>query len=450
MLRSLAFSAAVLIAVPAAAQSWFYVEELDPFTDALKQFAFGIPQGVEPSNQGPFVRLGCYDPAETFPVGLTISWGVPVRDVYAEGDIDMAAVEVRFGRTNPVYLGMSMSADRTQTYAMDPISGGIAALGGGFLQALLPGWDQPEPLLDPADFHRALYAAGGDRLALRTQAAGGQEVTYIIGMDGFAEATAAFRDHCKPAGARTAPKVEPEPAPPVAAAPAAPKDPLAGLSDELRAKLDIPLSKEVDFLDGKVFTAEPMVAEYLLSIAAPTGEAFPQGARVAYAKLPFYPGAYMVVGIPEDDPARRFFAIVDPELEVMISLDGTSPPIHLYNAMRPPVLNAITTPQYLFFFGYFVHAEDGGFYVADRLDGSLYRNTKTRNPEDEAKLAEVIKTPLCRPEADDAWLCSAVLAYSNAVFASDMRITPDGKVQMVSDQTLLEGLTMRPVVAKLK
>lgn len=194
-MKTLCLCLAMLVSLTSAARAdWAYSERIDPFTDALDQFARGIPEGETVEAQGPHVELGCLGAAEGVPLGLTIDWGRPIRNEAAAGDRPMASVLVRFGTAKPILLRMALSEDGTRTLPIDPRFGVPVAAS--------PGADKQTPLVDPRDLHWPLYGVDGN-LALRTQSAGGEEITLVIPMTGFAEATAPFRDQCRPASVRT-------------------------------------------------------------------------------------------------------------------------------------------------------------------------------------------------------------------------------------------------------
>lgn len=424
----------------AAAQNWFYAEEKDPFTDELKQYIYGFPEGVNPGASSPYLRLGCYGANNSFPQGLTINWAAPVRDVYDKGEIDMAAVQVRVGKRTPLYLGMSMSADHSRTFPMDGMTAGVSALGGALLQSLLPGWEQPVPLVDPADFQRLLASSADsdETLALRTQSAGGEQITYIFPLSGFRDELQKFRPHCLPSGTK-----------PAAHANSAPAETRSSLS----TKLNIPVSSETDFSYNATYEADAEVDGYFRGLATEAAvDAFPRDQKLYYIRLPFYDGVYLVFCYDGADPVRRHFALISPARKLVVRLDGTSAPIHEFNARLSPIINASTASQYLFFFGFFVQGDDGGFYIAERMDGSVYGGAEGRNSADEAKIRSTIKPVTCveDPETHTDFLCGSVIAYSNVLYSADMKVFKDGRVQMLNDTPLVSGLTMRPARRTLK
>jgi hypothetical protein len=176
---------------PTEAGTWFYREELDPITDARKQFVFGQPASAEGVRDQPYIRIGCYADG----MGITLYWGTALSDMYPDGDMDLADVSVRFDSAQAQHLGWAVSEDWSTTYPPNAAAGAVSEFGQVIINEILPGLVTPvDATWEPKAFHLAMLSS--DRLVLRADTRGSGAATLVFDMAGYADVARSFRSSC--------------------------------------------------------------------------------------------------------------------------------------------------------------------------------------------------------------------------------------------------------------
>lgn len=121
-------------------------------------------------------------------------------------------------------------------------------------------------------------------------------------------------------------------------------------------------------------------------------------------------------------------------------LNGTSPPIHEVNANQQLHINEKTVLDYLAFFCFFVRGDDGPFFIVDSQDNEFLPDLGQLQSEFEA----VFRPPrVWGKDEQGNWRVSALVYYSDAVFAANFEVHQDGTVDMLDDTPLLGDLPAR-------
>jgi hypothetical protein len=129
--------------------------------------------------------------------------------------------------------------------------------------------------------------------------------------------------------------------------------------------------------------------------------------------------------------------------EKLHGLNGSSAPIHEANEHRAPFLNDETVPDYLRFFSFFVHGDEGPFYIVEALDDARipakvreYLAQDTNRPA--TNVREAMAPAICAGfNADEGYFeCAAIVMYGAAIFAAEFHVKPDGMIEMEDDQIL--------------
>lgn len=120
-------------------------------------------------------------------------------------------------------------------------------------------------------------------------------------------------------------------------------------------------------------------------------------------------------------------------------LDGTSPPIHSFNA-KHLTLEEEHALRYLHFFGFFVRGEDGPFFIWE-APGMVNLSGELRE-EDITRVSEIARPTIYRGWDKDSFRFVARVFYSNAVFAAYFKVFPTGHIEMEDDQPLLADLSV--------
>lgn len=176
---------------------WFYTEEQDAISGKLRQYVFGLPNGQSPEDDGPFLRIGCYDRSERHSRGLTIFWKASLFDLYPQDTADATRVTARFGNRQPVQMGFDVSGNFAETY---PPSAGTqigGALTSGILGMFAPGNANAQVQFgwDVAYVHAGLAAS--DQVVFRGYPRSGQQIDLVFDTAGYREVVRNFRPHCR-------------------------------------------------------------------------------------------------------------------------------------------------------------------------------------------------------------------------------------------------------------
>ncbi len=178
--------------------------------------------------------------------------------------------------------------------------------------------------------------------------------------------------------------------------------------------------------------------------------AAPQSAKVEWRQLPFYKDIAMVrVSDRSWPPGTGPFWFLAKQGR-MFHLDGSSTPIHEANEAGPIDVSDENALDYLRFFCYFVHGDDGPFLIVEDLDDDAF---------DAGKMDDAMKKVLegsIRPAAFEGknekgeLQTSGMVLYGDALFAARFSMTENGLIEMVDDEPIAADLPVtgkRPAVA---
>lgn len=158
-------------------------------------------------------------------------------------------------------------------------------------------------------------------------------------------------------------------------------------------------------------------------------------------KLPFYKGAVLIrVGFEQRDKVGShrllFFLGHDNKF---VQMNGTSTIIHDMNKANPPKINEDTVIPYLKFFCFFVHADMGGFIVIEEPDDLELYDYMADETKDEV-LEQAAPVKIVQPHRSGGYIMEATLMYGKDFFRSRFHAKEDGRVEMLSDEQLIEDV----------
>lgn len=177
---------------------------------------------------------------------------------------------------------------------------------------------------------------------------------------------------------------------------------------------------------------KPVVADR--APAVPPNGVFQTAAQV---RLDFYPGLILVQRFSDRFPSRlRSYLVTDPLSQAMVHLDGTCGPIYALNNLVNRMLREDQVLDYLFFFTFFVRADESPFLLVESADDL---NAACGEPIDEMELADV--APRLRPTRLLAVGEGSWRAYPYVLFGSDLyrvvfEILADGTVNMLKEREI--------------
>lgn len=173
--------------------------------------------------------------------------------------------------------------------------------------------------------------------------------------------------------------------------------------------------------------------------------ASPSSTDAAWCQLPFYTSIGLVrindVIWPANTGPFWFLA----KQGRMFLLDGSSAPIHDANEADPIKITEENTLDYLRFFCYFVHGDEGPFLIVENIDHPALDKEKL-----EAGTRKVIEDAI-RPAAFEgktaagAYEASAMVLYGNALFSARFSMTENGMIEMIDDEPVAADLPVRKI-----
>lgn len=171
----------------------------------------------------------------------------------------------------------------------------------------------------------------------------------------------------------------------------------------------------------------------------------PASTSVEWCQLPFYTTVALVrindnVWAPNTGP---FWFLA--KQGRMFLLDGSSAPIHDANEADPVKVTDATALDYLRFFCYFVHGDEGPFLIVEDINHPAIDQVRL-----EASTRKVIEDAI-RPAAFEgktaagALEASAMVLYGNALFSARFSMTENGMIEMIDDEPVAADLPVRKI-----
>ncbi|QDZ10837.1 hypothetical protein [Devosia ginsengisoli] len=425
----------VLLATDVLAATWKYVEEVDPMTDKRQQFVYGLPDGADPANS-PIIRIGCYNPNDAYPMGLSFFWNEPLKKKYRDGDLSLTTITFRQNTDQPRDMVWAMSADQSVTYAPDQFSGALSTLGDAIIGSILPGRQVASATWTPEQMHFTML--NSDRVVFRAYSLRGQNITVTFTMDGYWQAIAPFSDHCQGVAGRyrdastATPTVTP---PPVAApSPVAAGAPVANSTFTNIAYLD--WNKIEDSrLKEQLASLPPLDGKYPMraqSIMRQVDLAFTNARLIRLYDLRWKSGPLY------------FYYLLD-DNQNLHRLDGTEEAFTSAMQASGLSLNGSNVANYLWFYNFF--SRPGGelslpLEFPDQIFAPvLYDDRHDEVMHDALSHAKRIE---CLPSVSE-FLCDAVIYLGDGIYRAKFVIQHDGGVTVEDRAALASGLPAKVV-----
>jgi hypothetical protein len=173
--------------------------------------------------------------------------------------------------------------------------------------------------------------------------------------------------------------------------------------------------------------------------------AAPATATVEWAQIPFYSTIALVRVNDTAWPANTgpFWFLA--KQGRMFLLDGSSAPIHDANEADPISVTEPKALEYLRFFCYFVHGDEGPFLIVEDINHPAI--DKTKLDDSTRKVIEGALRPAAfEGKTDEGNLeASAMVLYGNALFSARFSISPNGMIEMIDDEPVAADLPVKKV-----
>lgn len=166
---------------------------------------------------------------------------------------------------------------------------------------------------------------------------------------------------------------------------------------------------------------------------------------VAWCQLPFYANIALVRVNDSTWPSNTgpFWFLA--KQGRMFMLDGSSAPIHDANEAGPVKITEENALDYLRFFCYFVHGDEGPFLIVENIEHPALDRDKL-----EAGTRKVLEDAI-RPAAFEgktatgALEASGMVLYGNALFSARFSMTENGMIEMTDDEPVAADLPVRKI-----
>ncbi len=173
--------------------------------------------------------------------------------------------------------------------------------------------------------------------------------------------------------------------------------------------------------------------------------ASPATATVEWSQLPFYNSIALVrINDTSWAPNTGPFWFLAKQGRMFL-LDGSSAPIHDANEADPIKVTEQNALDYLRFFCYFVHGDEGPFLIVETIDHPAL--DKDKLTDDTRKVIEDALRPAAfeGTTAEGAFEASAMVLYGNALFSARFSMTENGMIEMIDDEPVAADLPVRKV-----
>jgi hypothetical protein len=160
--------------------------------------------------------------------------------------------------------------------------------------------------------------------------------------------------------------------------------------------------------------------------------------EMARGVLAFYPGKTLArLTRPGNGATRPAYYFLENGDEFS-RLDGTSPPIHAFNAAHLKLTRDYLR-SYLHFFCFFVRGEEGPFLILE--DATRVTLSTAATKDDRLKLASAAMPVWLIGEHDQDFRMLARVFYGKAVFTAYFKLFKTGMIEMEDDNPLVDDLS---------
>lgn len=169
-----------------------------------------------------------------------------------------------------------------------------------------------------------------------------------------------------------------------------------------------------------------------------------QSAKVEWAQLPFYSNIALVRISDSSwsgDIGPFWFLAKQGQ---MFHLDGTSAPIHDANEAGPISVTEENVINYLRFFCFFVHGDEGPFYIVEDLADSALDQGKMDDATKGVVEGSIVPAALEGKDDNGQFVTSAIVLYGDALFSARFAMTTDGMIEMTDDDPIAGDLPVIP------
>ena len=167
-------------------------------------------------------------------------------------------------------------------------------------------------------------------------------------------------------------------------------------------------------------------------------------AKVEWSQLPFYNNIALVrlndSAWGKDTGPFWFLA----KQGQMFHLDGTSAPIHDANEAGPIQITEENVLDYLRFFCFFVHGDEGPFLILEDINDPALDHDKLDDATRNVIEGAIMPATYEGKNDQGQYIAAALVLYGDALFSARFALTDDGMIEMTDDDPIAGDLPVTP------
>lgn len=166
---------------------------------------------------------------------------------------------------------------------------------------------------------------------------------------------------------------------------------------------------------------------------------------VKFSPLPFYKDIALVeVNDTSWAPATGPFWFLAKQGKMFL-LDGSSAPIHDANEAGPIVITDANALEYMHFFCFFVHGDEGPFFVIEDINHPALDTAKMEPGVKQTIENTILPATYEGKTETGTHETTAMILYGNALFSARFAITENGMIEMIDDEPIAADLPVRKI-----
>lgn len=171
----------------------------------------------------------------------------------------------------------------------------------------------------------------------------------------------------------------------------------------------------------------------------------PETIELLFAELPFYRNISLLQADNPKWPAGFGPVWFLGNTDILYPLDGSSAPVHDANEADPVSVTAENVIDYVRFFCFFVHGDEGPFFVVENLEHPAFDEEKI-SAEEAKNISRFLQPPEYMGATEmGTHEVTATILYGNALFGSRFAVTANGLIEMIDDEPLAADIPARKI-----
>ena len=167
--------------------------------------------------------------------------------------------------------------------------------------------------------------------------------------------------------------------------------------------------------------------------------------KIRFSPLPFYKDIALVeINDTAWNPNIGPFWFLAKQGTLFL-LDGSSSPIHDANEAGPIVITENNALDYMRFFCFFVHGDEGPFFVVEDINYPAL-DTAKMEPGIKQTLENAILPATYEGKTEKGvHETTGMILYGNALFSARFAITDNGMIEMIDDEPIAADLPVKKI-----